>query len=100
MVDHDVMNIEADKVYRRQVDMLTAKLKEHRVRAKELEGLLLDGEGKRVENIKIIEERTREMNRLGFELNNCKGRLENAERGLNYFQNKLKELERKFRSLT
>lgn len=60
MTDQSMINDQGDRAYKAQIDSLTLKIKEYRVKAKELEGLLLDSESKRLETVKNLEAKTTE----------------------------------------
>ena len=55
MDDQSFFNDQNDRVYKTQIDHLSLKLKEHRTRAKEFEGLLLEAEQNRIEMNKQLE---------------------------------------------
>ncbi len=55
MEDQSFFHDQNDRVYKTQIDHLTLKLKEHRTRAKEFEGLLLEAQNNRIEINKQLE---------------------------------------------
>lgn len=64
MADQSMMDHQNDKAYGKQMDMLTQKVKEYRTKCKELEGLLLDNENKRLDMRRQIEEISSSENEL------------------------------------
>jgi Trp operon repressor len=56
MADQSMMDQQHDQAYGKQIELLTQKIKEYRSKSKELEGLLLDNENKRLDMRKQIEE--------------------------------------------
>lgn len=55
-----MINTQSDQAYRKQIDNLTLKVKEYRTKSKELEGLLLDAETRRMDTMRALEEKTSE----------------------------------------
>lgn len=60
MADQSMLHDQGDKAYRSQIESLTLKVKEYRIKSKELEGLLLDAETARLEAVKNLEAKTTE----------------------------------------
>lgn len=58
MADQSVLHHQNENAYGKQADVLTQKIKEYRIKCKELEAHLLDIENKRLEQRKQIEELT------------------------------------------
>lgn len=56
MADQSVLNNQNENAYSKQAQVLTLKVKEYRVKCKELEAHLLEIENKRLEQRKQIEE--------------------------------------------
>lgn len=93
MADQSLLGGENEKANREQLELLTRKMKEYRIRSKELEGLLMESDSRRIEQRKELEKAIDSELRAKLEVQTLGPRCENAEKSRDYFQKKAGETE-------